>query len=74
MPRRIELRNAVPGAAKLERAGPLQAFGLEQHAPTAAGIEHRRFKNGSRDGKAGQPPGGHLDIGKIGQHNDLHEA
>ena len=61
---RIERGELVVGAAKLERAGPLQRLGLEEHAAAGERVEHRRGDERRLQRDPGEPTGRNVDVGR----------
>jgi hypothetical protein len=55
---RVEMRNRVVGAAKLERAHALKVFALEEYRRARAFIERARRQNGGTVGDAFKTRGG----------------
>ena len=64
---RVDLADRVVGAAKLERAGALQAFGLQQHAPAGPLVQRLGFEQRRAHGDAAQPCRGGLNVGEVRQ-------
>ncbi len=64
---RAQGRETVEGAPELERAGALQALGLEEKAVADPVIDPGNLQEGGVDGPALEPGRGGFDIGKTGQ-------
>ena len=67
---RVDLADRVVGAAELERAGALQAFGLQQDAPAGPLVQRLGLEERRAVGDAAQPLGCGLDVGEVRQAVD----
>ena len=64
---RVEAGQRIVGAAELERAGALQALGLEEDARAGDGVEIRAGEERGPHGVAGETRGGGAEIGNAGK-------